>query len=81
MKSMPQVIVRLNGTLSQKAGNSFLVSFEGERVTLETLLPRLPDNLPENAVAFCAVNGIKVDAKHMVYDGDVIDVYPHVSGG
>lgn len=81
MRVMPQAIIRLNGRLSENSANSIPVSFEGEWVRVETLLSRLVDNLPQNTVAFYAINGTRVGAAHLIYDGDVIDVYPHVSGG
>jgi hypothetical protein len=78
---MPVAIVRLNGLLSKSTNNTYPVSFSGKRIKLKIVLSKVAVEIPERAVAFFAINGIKAAGDIWVNDGDIIDVFPVVAGG
>jgi molybdopterin converting factor small subunit len=80
---MAVVTVRLNGSLSSYSNkkDNLPVSFEGERVKLSKVLSQMALHIPEKAVAFLAINGVKAAEGSWVKDGDVIDIFPVVAGG
>jgi len=75
------VTLRLNGLLARDNANTYQVAIEGKRARLKTVLSKMAVNLPEKAVAFYAINGKKVMIDSWVDDGDIIDVFPAVTGG
>ena len=78
---MAEVTVRLNGLLSGRNDKTYAISFEGNRERLESALHRLTFKIPEQSIAFFAINGTKVSKDSWVNDGDIIDVFPVVAGG
>jgi molybdopterin converting factor small subunit len=80
---MAVVTVRLNGSLSYYANkkNALPVSFQGERAKLSKILSQMALHIPEKAVAFLAINGVKTSGGSWVKDGAVIDIFPFVAGG
>jgi molybdopterin converting factor small subunit len=80
---MAVATVRLNGSLSSYSNrkNTLPVSFQGERVKLRKILSQMALHIPEKAVAFLAINGVKAAEGSWVKDGDVIDIFPVVAGG
>jgi molybdopterin converting factor small subunit len=71
----------LNGGLAKGFKNAHRISFEGNREKLKTVLSEMKVELPDKAVAFFAINGIKVINDSWVSDGDIIDIFPVVAGG
>lgn len=78
---MPIATVRLNGLLAKSIDSTYLISFEGKRIKLETALCKIPVEVPKKAVAFVAINGTKAVKDNWVNDGDIIDIFPVVTGG
>jgi molybdopterin converting factor small subunit len=80
---MAAATVRVNGSLSSYFDNksTLLVSFEGKRVKLSEILSQMTVQIPEKALAFFAINGVKAIEGSWVNDGDVIDIFPVVTGG
>jgi molybdopterin converting factor small subunit len=78
--------VRLHGSLSShcaeegvKGDDGISIMFSQERVRMEEILARL--HIPDEAVAFVAVNGIKSARDTWVTDGDKVSIFPLVAGG
>ena len=80
---MSAAFVRLNGLLTADANikNTCTVSFRGKKIKLKAVLSRMVWPIPEEAVAFLAINGLKAGEDSFVTNGDIIDVFPVVSGG
>jgi len=78
---MSAVTLRLNGLLSRGNDNCCKVSFEEPAITLEMLLTIIKAEVPGKAIAFVAVNGMRVSSDSCVKDGDIIDIFPVVAGG
>jgi molybdopterin converting factor small subunit len=83
MKWMSVATVRLNGLLNADAGvkNTCTVYFRGKRMKLKEVLSKIAWHVPEKAVAFFAINGVKAVEDSWVMNGDVIDIFPVVAGG
>ena len=78
---MPVAMVRLNGLLARGIDSTYLISFEGKRIKLKTVLSKMTVEVPEKAVAFFAINGTKAVKDNWINDGDIIDIFPVVTGG
>jgi molybdopterin converting factor small subunit len=78
---MLAAIVRLNGLLAKGIKSTYVISFEGKRIKLETALSKIPVEVPKKVVAFVAINGTKAVKDDWVNDGDIIDIFPVVTGG
>ena len=61
--------------------NTYPVSFKGKRMTLRVVLSKMALHVPEKAVGFLAINGVKAAKDSWVIDGDIIDIFPVVAGG
>lgn len=80
---MSVVTVRLNGLLSSdsKEKNIYQVFFKGKRMKLRVALSKMACHVSAESVAFLAINGVKAVQDSWVTDGDLIDIFPVVSGG
>jgi molybdopterin converting factor small subunit len=85
---MSVATVRLNGLLSLDSAvktndkkNTYPMLFKGKRIKLTAVLSKMALYIPREAVAFVAINGIKVTGDSWVMDGDMIDIFPIVTGG
>jgi molybdopterin converting factor small subunit len=78
---MPAATVRLHGLLAKGIDSTYPISFEGKRIKLETALSKIPVEVPMKAVAFFAIDGIKAVKDNWVNNGDIIDIFPVVTGG
>jgi molybdopterin converting factor small subunit len=78
---MPVATVRLRGLLAKGIDSTYPISFEGKRIKLETALSKVPVAIPRKAVAFVAINGTKAVKDAWVNDGDIVDIFPAVTGG
>jgi len=83
---MVVVWVRTYGALSSHSveegvdkGDGAPVAFPRKRVKVREILARL--HIPEEAVAFVAINGVKCTKDAWVTDGDKIAIFPLVAGG
>ena len=78
---MSVATIRLNGLLAIGIEGSYPVSFGKKRIKLHTVLSKMTVEAPEKAVAFFAINGTKAVKDDWVNDGDIIDIFPVVTGG
>jgi molybdopterin converting factor small subunit len=78
---MPLATVRLHGLLVKNIDNAYPISFERKRIKLKTALSRMPVAVPRKAVAFVAINGARAVKDTWVNDGDIVDIFPVVTGG
>jgi hypothetical protein len=80
---MSLATVCLHGLLSSdaKTKNTCTVSFRGKRIKLEMVLSKMTLHIPEKAVAFLTINGVKAEKYDWVKDGDIVDIFPAVTGG
>jgi len=78
---VPVAIVRLNGLLARDIDSTYQVSFGGKRIKLKTVLSKMTVEIPEKAVAFFAINRTKAVKDDWINDGDIIDIFPVVTGG
>jgi len=83
---MAAVWVRLHGSLSSHfdeegvdKGDGLLVSFQDKRVKVREVFSRF--NIPEEAVSFVAINGVKAAKDAWLTDGDKVAIFPPVAGG
>ena len=83
---MAAVWVRLHGSLPSHSaeegadkGDGILVTFPREKANVKEVFARL--HIPEKAVAFVAINGIKSAKDARLKDGDKLAVFPFVTGG
>lgn len=60
-------------------GDGAAVVFLGKRVKVREIFARL--HIPEEAVAFVAINGVKCTKDAWVTDGDKVAILPLVAGG
>lgn len=80
------VWVRTHGSLSSHSveegvdkGDGAPVAFSRKRVKVGEIFARL--HIPEEAVAFVAINGVKCTKDAWVTDGDKVAIFPLVAGG
>jgi len=83
---MAAVWVRLYGSLPSHfdeegadKGDGLLVVFQGKRVKMREVFSRL--HIPEEAVSFVAINGVKAAKDAWLTDGDKVAIFPLVAGG
>ena len=83
---MAAVWVRLHGSLPSHCaeggadrGDGISVTFPQEKVRTEEVFARL--HIPEEAVAFVAINGVKAAKDAWLADGDKVAIFPFVTGG
>ena len=83
---MAVVWVRMHGSLPSHCaeegadrGDGISVTFPQEKVSMERVLATL--HLPEKAVSFVAINGVKAARDARVTDGDKVAIFPFVTGG
>jgi molybdopterin synthase catalytic subunit len=75
-----QVRVRFFGSLKERAGNPEMSMELPDGSKVEDLLRNIGD-LVKGVDIMIAVNGRKVDEKHILSDGDIVAIFPPVSGG
>jgi len=77
------ITIRLNGFLSfdSTTNKTYPVIFEGRRLKLSALISKMALPIPEEAVSFYSINGVKANNDSVITNGDVIDVFPVVAGG
>ncbi len=61
------------------SNNAIRVEFPGNRIQAAAILSRL--NIPESAVAFISINGVKAPREAWAMDGDEVSIFPVVIGG
>jgi molybdopterin converting factor small subunit len=78
--------VRLHGPLSSygsekggKTDDGIAITLPQERVRMDEILATL--HIPDEAVGFVAINGIKVTRDTWIKDGDKVSIFPLVAGG
>jgi molybdopterin converting factor small subunit len=83
---MAVVWVRLHGSLPSHCaeegadrGDGISVTFPQEKVNMEEVFDRL--HIPEEAVSFVAINGMKCAKDTWLTDGDKVAIFPFVTGG
>ena len=77
---MSEAKLHLNGLISAGQDNDCTVSFDEPVLTLETLLTIIKAEVPGKAIAFIALNGTKATMDSIITDGDIIDIYPAITG-
>ena len=80
---MSVATVRLNGLFSSDSiiNNTYPVLFREKKIKLRVALSKMTLHIPEKSVAFFAINGVKAVKDSWVVDGDIIDIFPVVTGG
>lgn len=81
---MALVRVRAYGSLpayyAEEGGDDGIsITFPQKRVRVKEIFTRL--HIPEKAVAFVALNGVKCAKDALVADGDKVTIFPFVAGG
>jgi molybdopterin converting factor small subunit len=73
-------VIRLHLTLIEMAGNRKELIVDAEKpVLLTTLLDRL--GVPQEEVGIIVRNRKRDEIDCMIYDGDVVELFPILSGG
>jgi len=83
---MAVVKVRLHGSLpshyskeGKGRGEDIAVKFPQEKVRVKEIFAKL--NIPHEAVAFVAINGVKGAKDAWAKEGDKVTIFPFVAGG
>jgi len=77
-------IIKINGFLTRGPNDqqsTLTITFRSKRIRLSTALSKSGLNPIADKVSFFAINGVKCAKNEWVNDGDVIDIFPVVTGG